>query len=103
MTACDTVCEVSAIIAMLSSIQNCGTNDHCDDSVTVAITCIAIGQAIPTLISVVVFARETFGKRRSRPTAIGRIMRFLLRITDPSDNYMIRVVIAVLVPSVLRS
>lgn len=48
VSVCDTVCEVSAIIAMMSSIQNCGTNDHCADSSTVAITCIAIGQAIPT-------------------------------------------------------
>lgn len=44
--------------------------------------------------------RETFGKRRSRPIAIGKTMEYLLMITDPNDNSMIRVVIAVIVPSV---
>lgn len=96
----DTVCEVSAIVAMLSSIWNCGANEFCSDSFTVAITCIAVGQAVPTLISVIVFVRETFGKRRSRPIAIGKSMKYLLMITDPNDNSMMRVVIAVMVPSV---
>lgn len=100
MSVCDTVCEVSAIVAMLSSIRNCGTNDHCDDSITVAIACIAIGQAIPTLISVVVLVRETCGSRRSRPIAIRGAMKYLLKITNPNEKYMMRVVVAVMVPSV---